>query len=198
MSRPWRLALVFGGFTVGAAFMGLLWGDAALVGLVATVVTAVVAVVGAADDDEWPRWREPQQAGTRRDVMALTWSFIGREGRVAEAAVRRLRSDATRRLAARGVVVPGGLGATTRSSPEVPDDVRAQVRALLGDRAWFILTSPGGTMPSITDVAHCVEVVESLEPPRPDLPGRPRTAGTPGTPRTAGTPRPTAPERGRP
>lgn len=168
--RLWRPVLVFAGLTLGSAVVGLRWGDAALVGLVAAVVTAVASMVGAGETDPWPRYRPPDQAGTRRDVMALTWSFIGREGRVSEFAVRRVRLDATRRLAARGVVVPGGLGATTRTSPDVGDDVRARARALLGDRAWFILTTPGGTMPSLADIAHCVEVVERLEPPAPTAP----------------------------
>jgi hypothetical protein len=177
--RLWRPALVFVGLTLGAAVVGLRWGDAALVGLVAAVVTAIAAMVGAGETDPWPRYRPPDQSGTRRDVMALTWSFIGREGRVSEFAVRRVRLDATRRLAARGVVVPGGLGATTRTSPHVSDEVRAQARALLGDRAWFILTTPGGTMPSLVDIAHCVEVVERLEPPAPSAPAAPPTRGLP-------------------
>lgn len=170
MLRTWRPVLVFAGFTFLAAVVGLRWADAALVGLVAAVVAVVASVVGASDTDTWPRYRPPEQSGTRRDVMALTWSFIGREGRVSEFAVRRVRLDATRRLAKRGVVIPGGLGATTRTSPEVSDDVRQQARALLGDHAWFILTTPGGTMPSLADIAHCVEVVERLEPPAPPAP----------------------------
>jgi len=92
---------------------------------------------------------------------------------VSEFAVRRLRADATRRLARRGIVVPGGLGATTRTSPLVPDDVRRAARAVLGDRAWYILTTPGGTMPSLSDIAHCVEVVERLEPPPEPTRGQP-------------------------
>lgn len=173
----WRPALAFAGVTFGAAVVGLRWADAALVGLVAAVATVLVLAVGARESDAWPRYRPPDQSGTRRDVMALTWSFIGREGRVSEFAVRRVRLDATRRLAKHGVVVPGGLGATTRTSPEVSDDVRRQARALLGDRAWFILTTPGGTMPSLADIAHCVEVVERLEPPAPTTPSVPQPRG---------------------
>lgn len=168
--RLWRPVLVFAGLTFCAAVVGLRWGDAALVGLAAAVVTLVASILGAGETDPWPRYRPPEQSGTRRDVMALTWSLIGREGRVSEFAVRRVRLDATRRLAQRGVVVPGGLGAATRTSPDVSDDVRGQARALLGDRAWFILTTPGGTMPSLADIAHCVEVVERLEPPAPPAP----------------------------
>ena len=165
--RPWRAVLVAGVVTFAAAVVGLQWGDAALVGLVAGVLTAVGTLVGAGEPNPWPRERPADLAGTRRDLTALTWSFIGREGRVTEFAVRRLRSDATRRLALRGVVVPGGLSAATRTSPLVGDDVRRAARAELGDRAWLLLTTPGGTMPSLADIAHCVEVVERLEPPTP-------------------------------
>jgi hypothetical protein len=164
-ARRWRAVIVAGIATFAGAVVGLQWGDAALFGLVAGVVSAVVAVVGAGEPDPWPRGRPEDLAGTRRDVTAITWSFIGREGRVTEFAVRRLRSDATRRLAMRGIVVPGGLGATTRTSPHVSDDVRRAARAALGERAWLILTTPGGTMPSLADIAHCVEVVERLAPP---------------------------------
>lgn len=165
--RRWQPALVGLGTCVAGAVVGLLWGDAALVGMVVGLVVGVAALVGAGAVDPWPRERPPDLAGTRRDVMALTWAFVGREGRVTEFAVRRLRADATRRLAARGIVVPGGLGATTRTSPLVGDDVRRAARAALGERAWVILTTPGGTMPSLADVAHCVEVVERLAPPAP-------------------------------
>lgn len=175
--RLWRPLFVFAGLTFAAAVVGVTWGDAALVGLAGAVVTVVALMAGAGDTDPWPRYRPPEQSGTRRDVMALTWSFIGREGRVSEFAVRRVRQDATRRLARRGIVVPGGLGATTRTSPDVPDDVREQARALLGDRAWFILTTPGGTMPSLTDIAHCVEVVERLDPDAPSAQPAPPTRG---------------------
>ena len=171
--RRWHAVVVAGSVCVAAALVGLLWGDAALVGLVAGLVAAAAALVGAAAPDPWPRARRTDLAGTRREVMALTWSFVGQEGRVSEFAVRRLRADATRRLARRGIVVPGGLGATTRTSPLVPEDVRRAARAVLGDRAWYILTTPGGTMPSLSDIAHCVEVVERLEPPPEPTRGQP-------------------------
>src|SRR5665648_881084 len=89
--------------------------------LAAAVLVAVGLVSGSRDPDPWPQARREETAGTRREVAALTWSFIGRDGRVSEAAVRRLRSDATRRLAQRGLVVPGGITSSTATSPHVPD-----------------------------------------------------------------------------
>jgi len=157
--RPVLTALIVG---VSAGVLGLRWGDALLVGLVTAVLVAVGLVSGARDPDPWPKARPEETAGTRREVAALTWSFIGRDGRVSEAAVRRLRSDATRRLAQRGLVVPGGITSSTATSPDVPDEVRERARAALGDRAWQILTAPGGWMPSLADIGHCVDVVERL------------------------------------
>ena len=172
--HAWRPLL--GAVLVGivAGVLGLYGGDALLVGLVAGVVVAVVLLVGAAEPSGWPAARREETSGTRREVSALTWSFIGLDGRVTEAAVRRLRVDASRRLALRGVVVPGGLGATTQR--DAPDDVKAAASDALGDRAWRILTAPGGYMPSLADVAHCIEVVEGLapEPPEPAHPSQPR------------------------
>lgn len=163
----WRPVLFGVGGVLAGAVVGLLWGDAMLVGLMIGLIVAVAALLSTSAADPWPREHRADLAGTRREVMALTWAFVGREGRVTEFAVRRLRIDATRRLAQRGVVVPGGLGASTRTSPLVSDEVRRAARAELGDRAWFILTTPGGTMPSLAEIAHCVEVVERLEPPGP-------------------------------
>lgn len=168
----WRPVIVGALFTFGAAVVGLQWGDALFVGLASAVVTVTISMIATGEVEPWPRYRPPEQSGTRRDVMALTWSFIGREGRVTEFAVRRVRLDATRRLAALGVVVPGGLSSATRTSPDVDEDVRRRARELLGDRAWFILTTPGGTMPSLADIAHCVEVVEHLTPEPSAVPWR--------------------------
>lgn len=162
MRRDWRP--MAGAVAVGlvSGMLGLRWADAVLVGLIAAVVIAVFVMANAAEPAGWPPARAVETAGTRRDVSALTWSFIGLDGRVSEAAVRRLRVDASRRLAHIGVVVPGGLRATTvRDTDEA---VQAAAREALGDRAWRILTAPGGFMPSLADVAHCVDVVERLAP----------------------------------
>lgn len=162
MRRDWRpvAGAVLIGFASGV--LGLRWGDALLVGLIAGVVVAVFVVVGAAQPPGWPPARAAETSGTRRDVSALTWSFIGLDGHVTEAAVRRLRVDASRRLAQNGLVVPGGLSATTVR--DVDPELQQAARQALGDRAWRILTAPGGSMPSLAEVAHCVEVVERLSP----------------------------------
>src|SRR5690606_38006179 len=118
------------------------------------MVTLVVAVVGvsldAGDEHPWPEVQVEETDGTRRDVAALTWTFLGRDGRVTEAAVRRLREVTGRRLARHGVrlvSVVDRAGAAWSHDPE--QDARA--RALLGDRAWATLSATGGVMPSMND-----------------------------------------------
>jgi hypothetical protein len=167
----------------GALFIGatgMAWADAALGGLVVLVAALVVLVVRTAvrlDDPavRWPRSRPPDPDGARREVNALTWTFVGSRGVVSEEAVRRLRVDAGRRLARRGVVLPGGLNSATPATAGAADAARA--RALLGDRVWAILTSPGGRMPTLADVARCVDAIERLDAPalpaRPTLPEHP-------------------------
>ena len=153
-----------------AAFLSTLTGlrlsDAVLVGCLTLVIVTVVTVRDAGASVRWPPALPEEVAGSRREVSALTWSLFGRKGRVTEVAVRRLRADATRRLARGGVVIAGGISASTPTSLLVDDDVRERARAELGEHAWKLLTDPGGWMPSLADIAHCVDVVENLEPDR--------------------------------
>ena len=162
--RPVVAAVVVGG---GGALIGLRPGDAFLVGLLALVVGIVSVAVDAGEDHLWPEPEPGELDGTRREISALTWSFVGREGRVAEPAVRRLRAVAARRLSRRGVVLPRGLlQRAVGEGPSVPlaDESQARARELLGERAWTILTAPGGWLPSLADIAHCVGVIERLGP----------------------------------
>jgi hypothetical protein len=169
--RPYLIAL---GLGVASGVLGLRWGDALLVGLVTGVIGVAVLAAGAGRSYGWPAERRVEAPGARREISALTWTFLGLDGHVTEAAVRRLRADATRRLAQRGIVIPGGLGATTATSPDIDDDLRTRARDALGERAWAILVRPGGSMPSLADVAHCVDVVERLAADQsPKLPAPP-------------------------
>ena len=169
--RAWRPILFAVGFGGAAVVIGMQWGDAVLLGLVA----AAVALAGSSPDTgrspPWPPERAEETHGARRDVSALTWSFLGRDGQVTETAVRRLRKDATQRLARRGVVVPGGLSSATPT--RASEEVRERARDLLGERTWATLTAPGGLMPSLGEIAHCVDVIERLATNRP-VPPAPR------------------------
>jgi len=175
------------GAALAIGAVGMAWPDAALVGLVVLVVLAVVtevrAAAGRADPAlRWPRARPPAGDGTRREVSMLTWAFGGRPGTVSEEAVRRLRADATRRLARHGVVLPEGLNARTARTA-APADV-ARARSLLGALPWSVLTSPGGVMPTLAETARCVEAVERLDPAaaatdRPERTARPEPPARP-------------------
>lgn len=149
---------------LGSGILGLRWPDALLLGLILFVLASAATSLEGGADDSWAPAPPEEADGTRSEVAALTWSFVGRDGRVSEVAVRRLRADATRRLARHRLVIPGGLNARTEGSDADPEVV-ARARALLGERAWATLTAPGGLMPSILEIAHCVDVIEGLGSP---------------------------------
>lgn len=164
MIRRHRPLIVAASFVVVTGILGLRLLDAVLVGLVAFVLAAAATSITDPAEHAWPAAGSEEPDGARGEVYALTWSFFGRDGRVSEVAVRRLRADANRRLARLRVILPGGLTAAT---PRNPDPAVERARELLGERAWATLTAPGGLMPSILDVAHCVDVIENLGRPAP-------------------------------
>lgn len=180
MTRRLRRPLIIAAsFLLIVVLLGLRLLDAVLIALVAFVLSAVANSIPVPVDNAWPPADPDEADGARGEVYALTWSFVGRDGRVSEVAVRRLRADATRRLARHRVIIPGGLNAATarRADPEVE-----RARALLGERAWATLTARGGLMPSILDVAHCVDVIENLGQPASGT----RTVRTPRSSRLRG------------
>lgn len=145
-----------------ALLVGLRPGDALLVALVTLVIGVVAVVLGSGQTHEFPPVDLRVSDGTRLEVATLTWSFIGRDGRVAEASVRRLRGVAARRLATVGVLLPPDRA--FRSDHLTDDEHYRRARELLGERAWRTLTTRGGWMPSLRDVSHCVDALERLRP----------------------------------
>lgn len=72
----------------------------------AGVVAVVAAVWGTADRPSttpWPQHPSPARPGGRHDVADLGWAALGRDGRVTERVVRRVRALAVARLTAHGV-----------------------------------------------------------------------------------------------
>lgn len=161
MRVDWRPFAVATGLGVVSAVLGVAPGDAVLVGLVCLVLGLVWVTLAHGETHPWPEARLEEKDGTRLDVASLTWAFLGRDGRVSEAAVRRLREVAARRLLDHGAHVTGALGRTGSTWQGDGDDVQ-RARELLGERAWRSLTAPGGMMPTVADVAHCLDVVEAL------------------------------------
>lgn len=183
-TRPWvRPALAGAAVALLAVLVGMAVPDALAVALVVGGLVAVAGTGGAGQEHLWPAEDDGTAEGSRRELTALTWTFTARDGRVSEAAVRRLREDAVRRLARRGVVLPDGrLTGGPAGQDETVQEQRAQARELLGERAWRTLTSPGGWLPSIADIAHCVDVVERLGDTTPNPATGPTTAAGPTVP----------------
>lgn len=159
-----RAVLVGVVVAVTAVALGLAASDALLLGLVAYVITLVGLTLEAGRSHVWPTVDLDETDGVRREIAALTWTFVGREGRVSEAAIRRLRPLAERRLLRHGLSLPVPLGPALAA---LDDPRRDQARVLLGERVWATLTGPGGYLPTFTEIAHCVDVLERLGPPTP-------------------------------
>ncbi len=156
------------GLVVGALAL-VIAGLAALDAVVAGVVAAVLVLVGrsleAGEEYVWTPVPQQEADGARSAVAALMWSFAGRDGKVSEAAVRALRRQAGRRLAAEGIVLDDGAGPLV-ATPGPDPAARQRAADLLGERAWAVLTHRGA-LPPVADVAHCIDAVERLGPVDP-------------------------------
>ena len=142
--------------TLVGATVGLYPADALLVGAVTAVVVALSLTATVGEEYLWPEDRYEAVDGTRREIATLTWAFVGREGKVSEAAVRQLRAVARRRFARHGLA----LDETLQGDPTHA----ARAQELVGERAWRVLSAPGGWMPTQNEVAHCVRALEQIHP----------------------------------
>lgn len=145
----------------GASAAGLVWWN--VLGpwhaAAATALACALAVVWSATstqvaDPRWPRVAVEVRPGGRHDVSDLGWAVFGRDGRVTERVVRRVRALAVDRLRAHGV---------DASDP----DARADVERLLGARVVHQLAS--GEPPRARTVQEWLDAIERLGPA-----GRPR------------------------
>ncbi|MDQ2623667.1 MAG: hypothetical protein M3Y20_00760 [Actinomycetota bacterium] len=135
----------------GTKILGFDTEHAILFGLAALVVSFVVVVLrrGGAPAT-WLPDENKEIDGSRLEVAALSWSLLGRGGRVGEGALRRIRAVATGRLARHGL------------SLERPADHEA-IHALLGSTAWGVLTTRSD-MPSRREYEQCVQALERAVP----------------------------------
>lgn len=117
----------------------------------ALAATAVVGVVGGrrelGHDLSWPALPGQDRGGHRHEVSQLSWSLTGRDGRVSDHALRRLREVAATRL---------------RLASIDPDD-DAAVRAVLGVPAWRVLRSPASAAPTVRALDACLTALDRLE-----------------------------------
>lgn len=116
--------------------------------LLGSFVTVVVSRGGASAS--WLPEQHLSADGSRIEIAALSWSLLGRSGRVSEGALRRVRSVAAGRLARHGL------------SLERPKD-HFYIRQLLGETAWYVLTT-NSEMPSRRAYEQCVQALERAQP----------------------------------
>jgi hypothetical protein len=149
--RSWRIPVVAAAVTGGAWLIGVDLVHALVIGIAVAVVVIVARTVDLAPDPGWDREPAPDRDGSRGELMALSWTMVGRDGRAGERVLRRVRSVGAGRLARLGLDLTGP-----------GDDVA--IRELVGARAWAVLTAGGGRAPSLADVEHTLTRLERLEP----------------------------------
>lgn len=150
--RSWRVPVAATVVAAGAWLLGVDVVHALVIGLCVAVVVIVAQTVETAPDPGWEPEPPPARHGSRSELMALSWTMVGRDGRAGERLLRRVRSVGAGRLARLGLDVR-----------EPADD--ATIRELLGARAWGVLTGEGHRTPSLADVEHAVTRLERLETP---------------------------------
>lgn len=125
------------------------WHAAAATALACALTVVWSATERQVADPEWPRVAFEARPGGRHDVSDLGWAAFGRDGRVTDRVVRRVRALAVDRLRAHGV---------DASDP----DARADVERLLGARVVRQLAS--GVPPRGRTVQEWLDAIERLGP----------------------------------
>ncbi|MBO3086126.1 hypothetical protein [Cellulomonas fengjieae] len=151
MRWDWRPAAGFVAGAVVAWAVGFAVATSALLGLLVAAGVLVLTRLDGTPDPGWERERLDRRHGARGEVQDLAWAMVGRDGRIGERVLRRLREVARRRLARHGLVL---------------DDPAAQ--RLLGTRAVHTLTRTQSPLPTVADVRHTIDVLDRLGPRRAD------------------------------
>lgn len=148
---PARAVLSAAAVAALAKITGLDLEHAIFIGVGVLVVTvAVLAMRGGGASTAWLPDDRRERDGSRLEVAALSWSLLGRGGRVTEGALRRLRTVAESRLARHGL------------SLAAPQDADA-IRALLGETSWAVLNTRAH-MPGRREFEQCVRALERADP----------------------------------
>ena len=137
-----------------------LWHAAAGAALTVAATALWSRTESVVQDPEWPRVPTTARAGGRHDVSDLSWSTFGRDGRVTDRVVRRVRALAADRLRAHGV------------DPSDPDS-KAEVERLLGARVVAQLASRES--PTARTLQTWLDAVERLGPAPATRAARPAT-----------------------
>ncbi|WP_315098290.1 hypothetical protein [uncultured Cellulomonas sp.] len=149
MRWDWRPLAGFLVGGVGAWAAGLTPGTSALLGLLVAAGVLLLSRLDGTPDPGWDRERLDRRHGARGEVQDLAWAMVGRDGRIGERVLRRLREVARSRLARHGMTL---------------DDPHAQ--SLLGTRAVRTLTRTTSPLPTVADVVHTLDVLDRLGPRR--------------------------------
>lgn len=166
----WRLWLAVAVAVALARVIAVPLPDALVIGAAVAVAGLVLPALGGGRDMDWPDPVTNPHHGRRVEVSRMTWLLAGRDGRVSEPGVRRIREVARARLARAGLPLSAGF--------DGPADARGQAerlaaQAALGPRAWSVLAAPSSRLPSVADVAVCVRALELILDEHPDRPDQP-------------------------
>ena len=145
----WRPLAGFGAGFVAAWAAGLTVQTSALLGLRIAAGVLLRTRLDGTPDPGWARDRLDRRHGARGEVQDLAWAMVGRDGRIGERVLRRLREVARSRLARHGLTV---------------DD--PETETLLGTRAVRTLTRTRAPLPTVADVVHTLDVLDRLGPRR--------------------------------
>lgn len=146
--------VVVGLLLAAAVATGMTWlrFDAVNIALATAGVLVVAAALLAQDSGRevtWPRIVEPDRGGYRHEVSQLSWALTGKDGRINELGLRRLRAVAADRLAL--------LGVDLEADPE-------GAREVLGPGPYATLHPPPGQLPPARAVSACLAALERLDP----------------------------------
>ena len=149
MRMEWRplVGLLVGLLAAWAA--GLSLRTSVLIGLFVAAGVLLFTRLDGTPDPGWDRERSARRHGARGEVQDLAWAMVGRDGRIGERVLRRMREVAGRRLARHGLSL---------ADPET--------ERLLGTRAVRTLTRTASPLPTVADVRYTLDVLDRLGPRR--------------------------------
>lgn len=148
---PARVILAGAAVTAFVKVLGLDLEHAVFLGVGVVVgCIAVLALRGTGASTAWLPDDRRERDGSRLEVAALSWALLGRNGRVTEGALRRLRTVAEGRLNRHGL-----------SLHRVED--HDAIAALLGPTPWAVLTTRAH-MPGRREYEQCVRALEKADP----------------------------------
>ena len=147
--RDWRVYVAFVSAVATALIAGLSYVSVALVGVAAVAAVLVLTRLEPRPDPGFERPRFDRRHGARSDVQELAWAMVGRDGRVSERMLRRVREVARTRFARHGLDL------------DDPADARA-IADLVGDRAFRTLSSTRSPHPKMSEVRQAIGALERI------------------------------------